>query len=161
MAGDTWTFLTNHAHVLLVIHRDPDLRQRDIARLVGVTEGAVQRILGELEEGGHLRRERQGRRNRYAVVYDSPLRHSLDAGRTVRDLLAAVDPGASAPTDGNGHRGDDAVTAGRLGQRDGTGLAGRGDGHRGDGEDHGARRGSGTAPDAAMSDADAAPERTG
>ena len=57
-----WTFLTNHAHVLLAVSRDPELRQRDISALVGITEGAVQRILDDLEEGGYLRRERVGRR---------------------------------------------------------------------------------------------------
>ncbi|MEQ8717949.1 MAG: MarR family transcriptional regulator [Acidimicrobiales bacterium] len=92
MADETWTFLTNHAHVLLVIHREPGLRQRDIAEMVGVTEGAVQRIVGELEAGGYLRRERQGRRNVYSVAYDATLRHRLDAGRTVGELLGALDP---------------------------------------------------------------------
>lgn len=92
MADTNWTFLTNHAHVLLTIYRDAEARQRDIATLVGVTEGAVQRIVGELEAGGHIRRERQGRRNRYAVNLDSELRHPLDAGRTVGELLAALDP---------------------------------------------------------------------
>lgn len=92
MADETWTFLTNHARVLLVIHREPWLRQRDIAEMVGVTEGAVQRIIGELEAGGYLRRERRGRRNVYSVVGEATLRHRLDAGRTVGELLGALDP---------------------------------------------------------------------
>lgn len=86
-----WTFLTNHAHVLIVISRDPDLRQREIGQLVGITEGAVQRIVHELEAAGYLERERVGRRNRYRVLADRPLRHPLEHRRSVADLLTALD----------------------------------------------------------------------
>ena len=86
----TWTFLTNHAHVLIAISRDPELRQRDISRLVGITEGAVQRILHELEEAGFLRRERVGRRNRYHIDADRPLRHPLEQDQTVAEILRSV-----------------------------------------------------------------------
>lgn len=82
-----WTFLTNHTHVLLAVQRDPLLRQREIATLVGITEGAVQRIIGELEEAGYLSRERIGRRNRYAVSADLPLRHPLERDHTIGELL--------------------------------------------------------------------------
>lgn len=88
-----WTFLTNHAHVLVAIARDPDLRQRDIADLVGITEGAVQRILHDLEHAGYVQRERVGRRNRYRVHPDRPLRHHLDQPHTVGDILEIVGPG--------------------------------------------------------------------
>jgi DNA-binding transcriptional regulator LsrR (DeoR family) len=88
----SWTFLTNHAHVLLALHRDPDLRQRDIAALVGITEGAVQRILNELESGGYLSIERIGRRNHYDVNTAAGLRHPLDAGHTVGELLDRLGP---------------------------------------------------------------------
>ena len=88
----TWTFLTNHAHVLIAISRDPELRQRDISQLVGITEGAVQRILHELEEAGFLLRERVGRRNRYHVNADRPLRHPLERGNTMADILRSVNP---------------------------------------------------------------------
>ena len=60
-----WTFLTNHAHVVVAISRDPDLRHRDIAHLVGITPGAVVKILGDLEDAGVVKVERVGRRNRY------------------------------------------------------------------------------------------------
>lgn len=90
----SWTFLTNHAHVLLALHRDPDLRQRDIARLVGITEGAVQRILNELEHTGYLSIERVGRRNHYEVKTDAQLRHPLDAGHTVGEVLNSLRPEA-------------------------------------------------------------------
>lgn len=86
-----WTFLTNHAHVLIAISRDPELRQRDIAYAVGITVGAVQRIVHELEEDGYLRSERIGRRNRYRVIDAKPLRHPLEDQHTVRDLITSLD----------------------------------------------------------------------
>jgi DNA-binding MarR family transcriptional regulator len=89
-ARASWTFFTNHAHVLIAISRDAELRQRDIAQLVGITEGAVQRILHELEDDGYLIRERIGRRNRYQVVADLPLRHPLETDRTVADVLRSI-----------------------------------------------------------------------
>ena len=91
----TWTFLTNHAHVLIAISRDPKLRQRDIGRLVGITEGAVQRILHELEDGGYVRRERVGRRNRYTIRGDRPLRHPLEAGHTIDEIIETVNQGST------------------------------------------------------------------
>ncbi len=87
----SWTFLTNHAHVLITLHRNPELRQRDIAYAVGITVGAVQKILHELEDAGFVARERVGRRNRYQVNADIPLRHPLENGHSVSDLLVAVD----------------------------------------------------------------------
>ncbi len=88
----SWTFLTNHAHVLIAISRDPELRQRDIAFAVGITVGAVNRIIHELEEGGYLKTERVGRRNRYKVIDARPLRHPLESEHTVRDLIASLEP---------------------------------------------------------------------
>lgn len=87
-----WTFLTNHAHVLVAISRDAELRQREIAEQVGITEGAVQRILHELEADGYLHRERVGRRNRYQVHPERPLRHQLEHPHTVGDILRSVGP---------------------------------------------------------------------
>lgn len=88
----TWTFLTNHGHVLLAIQRNPELRQRDISELVGITPGAVQRIVHELEAEGYIRHERIGRRNRYHVLPGQPLRHPLEEGHTVDDLLRPLLP---------------------------------------------------------------------
>lgn len=85
-----WTFLSNHAHVLLCVAREPDVRVRDVAVEVGITERAVQRILGELEEAGVVHRERRGRRNHYEVDGECPLRHPLESHRTVGDLLALL-----------------------------------------------------------------------
>lgn len=87
-----WTFLTNHAHVMFCISRDPDIRLRDVARQIGLTERATQRIVAELEESGCLRHERQGRRNHYEIIDDAPLRHPLEDHIEVRDLLQILEP---------------------------------------------------------------------
>lgn len=97
-AGGSWTILTNHGHVLLALYRNPDLRQRDIAHGVGITEGAVQRILHELEAAGYVTVERIGRRNRYRVDGSLGLRHPIEDGHCVGELLeqlAAPPVGAS------------------------------------------------------------------
>jgi predicted transcriptional regulator len=87
----SWTFLTNHAHVLIAISRNPEARQRDIAHAVGVTTGAVQRIINELEAGGYLTTERVGRRNRYTIDATKPLRHPLEDQHTVDDLITSLE----------------------------------------------------------------------
>ncbi|WP_163780451.1 helix-turn-helix transcriptional regulator [Myxococcus vastator] len=97
----SWTFLTNHAHVLLCIAADPEVRLRDVASRVGITERAVQRIVSDLEEGGYLQREREGRRNHYTVRADLPLRHPVERHRSVASLIALVegeDDPAPAPS---------------------------------------------------------------
>jgi len=86
-----WTFLTNHAHVLIAISRDPDARQIDIAYAVGVTVGAVQRIIGELEAEGYIASERVGRRKHYRLIDTKPLRHPLENQHTVSDLISTLD----------------------------------------------------------------------
>jgi DNA-binding IclR family transcriptional regulator len=88
MAG-AWTFLTNHAHVLVAIARNPELRLREIAGLVGITERAAQGIVHDLAEAGYLTRERVGRRNRYEVNAELPLRHPLESGQ---DLTVVLEP---------------------------------------------------------------------
>ena len=82
-----WTFLTNHAHVLLCLARSPELRLRDVALLVGVTERAVQRIIADLELAGYLTRRRAGRNNQYEIARDLPLRHPVEAHQTVGALI--------------------------------------------------------------------------
>src|SRR3954451_6314876 len=86
----SWTFLTNHAHVLLCLATDSELRLRDVATRVGITERAVQRIVAELEEAGYLTRLRSGRRNSYEVHQDKPLRHPIEAHRHVSSLIELV-----------------------------------------------------------------------
>ena len=85
-----WTFLSNHAHVLVCLASDPDARLRDVAARVGITERAVQGIVSDLEAAGVILRERQGRRNTYRLNLDAPLRHPLEAHRPIRALLALV-----------------------------------------------------------------------
>lgn len=86
----TWTFLTNHSHVLVCIARDPMVRTRDLAVRVEITERAVQRIIADLVLAGYLSRERVGRRNRYVVNHGLHLRHPIEAHCHVGDLLALV-----------------------------------------------------------------------
>lgn len=88
----SWTFLTNHGHVLLALYRNPDLRQKDLAYLVGITEGAVHRILSELQQSGYIRAERVGRRNHYAVDSSLGLRHPLESGHSVGEVLERLAP---------------------------------------------------------------------
>src|SRR5512144_2658093 len=83
----SWDFLTNHAHVLVCVARDPGIRLRDIATAVGITERAAHRILSELVEAGYVVRKRQGRRNHYQVKTKLPLPHPLAEERAVGDLL--------------------------------------------------------------------------
>ncbi len=87
MAGPSWTFLTNHARVLLCLAEEPDLRLREAAERIGITERAVQRIVTDLEEAGIIMRQREGRRNHYTVNEEARLRHPSDVGITVGDLL--------------------------------------------------------------------------
>ena len=86
----TWTFLTNHAQVLLCLAETPDIRLREVAERVGITERATQRILAELIEGGYVETERVGRRNRYTVDRRHAMRHSAQLGHEIGALLQAL-----------------------------------------------------------------------
>lgn len=85
-----WTFLSNHAHVLVALRRDPDATLRDVAALVGITERAVLQIVADLEAEGIVERVREGRRNHYEFRLDVPLRHPLEAARSVRELIETL-----------------------------------------------------------------------
>lgn len=85
-----WTFLTNHAHVLICIAQNPQLTMRDLADTIGITERAVQRIVMELERDDYLVRFREGRTNRYALNADKPLRHPVERHCSISDLVAMV-----------------------------------------------------------------------
>jgi DNA-binding IclR family transcriptional regulator len=97
----TWTFLTNHAHVLLAVASAPDLRLREIAELVGITERTAMQIVVDLERGGYLHRERRGRRNHYAIDDRLHLRHPLEEHHEVSSLLRALEhrPPPAEPTE--------------------------------------------------------------
>src|SRR4029079_2149984 len=86
-----WTFLTNHAHVLLLLARNPSMVLREVAALVRITERAVQRIIVDLEEGGFIEREKVGRQNHYRIIRERKLRHAVEGHRTVDDLLRIID----------------------------------------------------------------------
>lgn len=88
--GSQWTFLSNHTHVLVCLAAAPDQTLRDVAAQVGITERAVQRIVADLEAGGVLERRREGRRNRYLLHLDAPLRHPLEQHCSIGKLLALV-----------------------------------------------------------------------
>jgi hypothetical protein len=85
-----WTFLTNHAHVLVCIAEDPETRGRDIAEKVGITERAAQSIIADLVTDGYVSKFRDGRRNRYAIHPDAPLRHPLESDHTIGELLVTL-----------------------------------------------------------------------
>lgn len=105
----SWSFLTNHASVLLCIAHDPGIRLREIGETVGITERAAHRIVGELDTAGYISRERAGRRNRYTIQAELPLPDPLARGQPVGDLLAVLTPRP--------------LTAGRDGPRPGPGPA--------------------------------------
>jgi DNA-binding IclR family transcriptional regulator len=82
-----WTFLTNHAHVLLCIAQDPEVRLSDIARLVGIGERAVHSIVTDLVDAGYVIRTKQGRNNVYEVNLARPLRHPLEADHHIAEIF--------------------------------------------------------------------------
>ena len=93
-----WTFLTNHAHVLLCVARDPGVRHRDLAVQVGITERAAQRIVADLVEAGYLTSIRDGRRNRYELHRDLPLRHPLEQEHRIGEILAVLEGRTGTPS---------------------------------------------------------------
>ena len=93
----SWTFMTNHAQVLLCLADDPDIRLRDVALKVGITERAAQRILADLVEAGYVERVKEGRRNSYTIVRERMMRHDAQAGHEIGDLLDLLGNGADSP----------------------------------------------------------------
>jgi len=89
----SWTFLTNHAQVLLRLAQDPHERLRDVADSVGITERAAQRILADLVEAGYVDRARVGRRNEYTINRQRTMRHVAQLGQEVGGLLDLLSPG--------------------------------------------------------------------
>lgn len=92
-AGDTvrgWTFLTNHAHVLLCLAHGESLTARELSLRIGITERSVQTILADLIADGYLKRSKVGRRNSYTVNPKGRLRHPLESSHTVGELIDAL-----------------------------------------------------------------------
>ena len=88
--ASSWTFLSNHTHVLVALSAQPGATLREVAGVVGITERAVQRIVAELEAAGALVKEREGRRNHYQIQRALKLRHPLEAHRSIGELLDLV-----------------------------------------------------------------------
>lgn len=89
-ADASWTFFSNHSHVLFSLAEQPELTLREVAEQVGVTERYVQRIVADLEAAGFITRHRDGARNRYEIEIELPLRHPVEAHRTIGDLIRFV-----------------------------------------------------------------------
>ncbi|UUO03002.1 ArsR family transcriptional regulator [Mycolicibacterium novocastrense] len=85
-----WTFLTNHAHVLLCLAHGESLTARELSMRIGITERSVQAILADLIDDGYLRKSKIGRRNTYTVNRKGRLRHPLEAAHTVGELIDAL-----------------------------------------------------------------------
>jgi hypothetical protein len=97
----TWRFLTNHAQVLTCIAADPNLRLRDVAVTVGITERTAAQIVNDLEQAGYLAKARDGRRNTYEVREELPLRHPQHRHHTVGDLIRFLQAPAETRADGS------------------------------------------------------------
>lgn len=91
-----FSFLTNYAHVLLLIARNSDVRMRELAADVGITERAVQRIVEDLSNSGYIVISKEGRRNRYQVRRDKSLRHPIESHCSIGDLIDLVYPEGEA-----------------------------------------------------------------
>ena len=101
-----WSFLTNHARVLVCIARDEGLRLRDIADVLGITERTVFGIVTDLTEAGYIVKEKAGRRNRYRIQHHLPLRQPIGREPTIGELLGLlVDSTAREATETAGGTG--------------------------------------------------------
>lgn len=90
MASSKWTFLTNHAHVLVCLARDPQSILKDVAAQVGITERAVQKIVSDLEKDGYIKRRKFGRSNVYQLSLTKKLRHPVERNCSISDLIELV-----------------------------------------------------------------------
>ena len=88
--SQNWTFLSNHAHVLVCVAKNPDVRLSEVAELVGVRERTVHRIVHELIDAGYISVTKVGRNNVYSVDLDKPLRHPLEADHNIQAIIAPL-----------------------------------------------------------------------
>lgn len=86
----TWSFFTNHARVLICITRDPQLRLRDLAATLDITERSAHGIVSDLVEAGYVIKEKDGRRNRYRVLAQLPLPEPVTRERTIGEVLGVL-----------------------------------------------------------------------
>ena len=126
----SWTFLTSHARVLLLVAHDPGMRLRDIAASLGITERSAFGIITDLVEAGYVVKEKDGRRNRYNIQAHLPLPEPTSQERTVGEVLAllagtdppeAGKPAAAAGTPGSGRNGQRPTTETDAGEPQGGG----------------------------------------
>ena len=89
-ASQTWTFLSNHALVLVCVAKNPDVRLSEVAALVGIRERTVHRIVHELLDAGYISVTKDGRNNVYSVDLDKPLRHPLEADHNIQAIIAPL-----------------------------------------------------------------------
>lgn len=101
MTRESWTYLTNHSHLLACLARDENMSLREVATQVGITERAVLHLVADLVEAHVVTRTRVGRRNHYVINRDAPMRHPLMAGATVGDLVDLLDLGDIANSTGS------------------------------------------------------------
>jgi DNA-binding transcriptional ArsR family regulator len=85
-----WAFITSHGLVLLEVSRDADATVRELAGRCALTERQAHRVLADLVDAGYIVRERIGRRNRYRVNHDQPMRHPALADHRISELLDAL-----------------------------------------------------------------------
>ena len=85
-----WTFLSNHAHVLICIAQKPDVRLTEVARQVGIGERAVHRIVHELSDSGYLSVTKEGRNNVYKIHLNKPLRHPLESHHSIQEIISPL-----------------------------------------------------------------------
>ena len=94
-----WSFLTNHARVLLCIAHNPGARLRDIAAVVDITERSAYAIVTELADAGYVIKNKDGRRNHYEIQGHLPLRGTIGRERTIGEVLdVLVETSARRPT---------------------------------------------------------------
>lgn len=89
--NDSWTFFSNHTHVLVCLTHTPQPTMRQMAIQVGITERAVQRILAKLIAAGVVSVKKKGRQNRYKIDYDQQLRHPLETHKTIGEFIRLID----------------------------------------------------------------------
>ena len=83
----SWTFLSNHGHVAVQLAKNPDIKVAELAKLIGVTERHISSVLNDLREAGYLELTKEGRKNKYRLLIDMPLRHNAESYKTLQDLL--------------------------------------------------------------------------
>jgi DNA-binding transcriptional ArsR family regulator len=86
-----WTFLTNHAIVLLFLAKHPLITGRDLSRLIGITERSVRNIISDLESEGYIKKSKEGKQVRYKTNLNLPFRHHTQKGKAIRILLKVLE----------------------------------------------------------------------